>query len=339
MIYGYHITTRKEDLVYLYLEIDNERFFTRETNILKQYVNAKYGYTILLGKIMLRNMNLIALHYMLQRLFGWFNKYLFSIRLPDKAIDFFTEDDTYKLFISFLNPLTGDFEDKLCILCKNPYPNIADEEDFIRIGDWLSNKCTMGGKYQYDMIMVDYMSNDIIPNNREEDEKTCKNLNRLLEKLKVSLVLAHEGYDFRNNFFYLFYRLLVEYVRLKKRDSNNEMQPNIIPIAYELIYEYDFNQKWRVNITMPKDRSELVKNNSAPYEKIEEAKGKVRESYRPYCIYKDGVNVMDYILNLPGFCCFLSMIFEDDEFEKRRNAKFSRRSDGYVDEIGDSAVF
>lgn len=349
------------DPIYLHLELDTGYCSKDDMQILKKYADIKHGSTISREILVPEDMTIRALHYTIQRLFGWMGKYDYTMKLPDNIYDDITKEDPKRIlelagvllkcpdgveiddefFVSFDKTRPTDFENRFSEYYTGPYANFVSEEDYnTSNGDIESILDEIAGDNKSNDEASDYMSNNIFTGDPEKDEEIRINANKLLVRLKVSSVLAHEGYNISKGIDYLLNDTLSEYREIKKYDDNYEIQPNILPLTYKLIYEYDSNQKWRVNITMLKDFSVLVDDKGVSYDEIAKAKEKVLESYKPYCIFCDGANAMEDVANLPGFCKFLTIIYESkDSKERNTMLKYARRRDWHIDEISDPIVF
>lgn len=347
------IPINNHEPIYLHLELDTKYCSDDEVQILKKYANIKHGSTISRDILIPYDMTIRALHYTIQKLFGWMGKYDYVMKLPDSIFDYITKAEPEKVlelsgvlfkcptemddefFVSFDCPKLTDFENRFSNYYTGPYADFASEEDYSTITrEVLSLLDEITEENKRNGTIDDDVLSDLYSGDPEEDEKARINSNKLLERLNVASVLTYEGDNISTNLKY------VKYDSVKEYDNESGMQPKVLPLTYKLIYIYDSKKKWTVNVTMPEDFSALTFDKGVTYEEIVIAKDKVRESYKPYCIFRDGANVMENLTNLPGFCKFLTIINESkDAKEKKAVFKYGRRRDWYMDEIDDPIVF
>ena len=81
---------------YLHVETNaNSSCSERNIETLKKYANVKYGTTISRDIIIPGDMTLLALHYTIQKLFGWEDIYQYILQLPQSVFNELTHDNTY----------------------------------------------------------------------------------------------------------------------------------------------------------------------------------------------------------------------------------------------------
>ncbi len=117
----------------------------------------------------------------------------------------------------------------------------------------------------------------------------------LLEKLEVNKVIA--------------------------RQDENLDSKNLFPVTKELYYNYDFGDNWIVKITKHKNCNDLLEENKLDEYELKEAVELVLNNYKPVCIHKDGVSVLDDVGNLRGFAEFLGVIYEGEDKEEVSNTR------------------
>jgi len=322
--------------IYLHLELDTKYCSNEDLHTLKKYACIKYGSTISRDVLVPHDITIRALHYTIMKLFGWMGRHDYTMKLPSQIYDNVTETDS-NIIISLMGVLlkcpdevkidddflvsfddTGpkDFENRFSEYYTGPYANFASIEDY----STLSGILTLCDSIKDEIMGVD-----------------C---NKLLGRLKVSSILTYEGDNISGNVEYLKGDSIKEYNMRREHCKECEMQPDVLPLTYKLVYLYDSERKWTVNITMPKDFSVLINDRGVSKEDIDFAKNKVLDSYKPYCIFRDGANVMEDVANLPGFCDFLRVVFERSDTNKKKTAlKYARKRDWYPDEIGDCIMF
>ena len=96
-------------------------------------------------------------------------------------------------------------------------------------------------------------------------------------------------------------------------------EPNtIMPIATELLYNYDYGDGWEVDVSLVR---EFGKDSQAV---DDETAAKVIASRKPVCIAKDGLNVLDDCGNVDGYIEMLRTIHEGDKLEAKGMREWAR---------------
>lgn len=93
---------------------------------------------------------------------------------------------------------------------------------------------------------------------------------------------------------------------------------NIMPIATELLYSYDYGDNWEVEVSLVR---EFGKDNQIV---DDEAAAKVIATRKPICIAKDGLNVLDDCGNVSGYIEMLRTIHEGDRGEAKKMGEWAR---------------
>lgn len=102
--------------------------------------------------------------------------------------------------------------------------------------------------------------------------------------------------------------------RLQKKAEPND----IMPIATELLYSYDYGDGWEVDISLVR---EFGKDNQIV---DDETAAKVIANRKPICIAKDGLNVLDDCGNVHGYIDMLRTIHEGDRGEAQEMREWAR---------------
>jgi len=113
--------------------------------------------------------------------------------------------------------------------------------------------------------------------------------------------------------------------------DENIVSKQLFRVTKELIYNYDFEDNWRVRITRYKDCEDLLKHNVIGEYELEEAEDIVLNKHKPVCINKDGISVFDDVGGLSGFADFLGVIYEGEDKEESANARAWAKSLGWSD--------
>ena len=245
---------------------------------------------------------------MIQQLFGWQNAHLHHFALPKEAFTM----------------LTGDrFEDwkKLCGI----YFQVPDTEDPDRFWDddydekrsfnsWLRKKYC--GPYQYDTDYDQYsacqeklqalldIASDNLQHFQWAKEPSAKSVPAFDQ---ATIEDAYRYFGFDGNLESLLERLTLAQIMI----PNKKRTPFVIgqelteplPITKTLHYYYDYGDGWEVKIS-------LVENSMVALDHLDAA-----ENEKPVCVAKDGLNVMDDVGGIAGYCKFLNDIHFGDPCE------------------------
>lgn len=292
-----------DDVICLHLELMDSEVEGMDDPIVK------YGKTkksISRDVLVPRDITLHALHYVILKLFGWQNGHLHSFSLP--------EDDFQKL--------TGDRFDKYSQLCgvyfrfpTEDYEDLYWDDDYEEgrsFSTWLRSKYT--GPYVYGGEGDYYLPNQY------EVRRFCEHFSNINVK-ELSLQQIQEKIDLGGNPNNLLERLCLRDVLHVKRSEDvckdivevsNICGTEAMPIAHELVYEYDYGDGWEVRITVSDEAY------------TDEEKEFVCQKYRPRCICKDGLNVLDDVGGMWGYRDFLVTIHEGSEEEQEEMREWAR---------------
>ena len=292
-----------DDVICLHLELMDSEVEGMDDPIVK------YGKTkksISRDVLVPGDITLHALHYVILKLFGWQNGHLHSFSL--------LENDFQKL--------TGDRFDKYSQLCgvyfrfpTEDYEDLYWDDDYEEgrsLSTWLRSKYT--GPYVYGGEGDYYLPNQY------EVRRFCEHFSNMNVK-ELSLQQIQEKIDLGGNPNNLLERLCLRdvlYVNSPEDmgkctvDASNICGIDATPVAHELIYEYDYGDGWEVRITV----SDIAYT--------DEEKECVCQNYRPCCICKDGLNVLDDVGGMWGYRDFLVTIHEGSEEEQDEMREWAR---------------
>ena len=293
-------------VLHLHLELDTSALNIAELALLHEY--GKVGAGLTRDVIVPTSITLHALHYMIQQLFGWQNAHLHHFALPKEAFTM----------------LTGDrFESwkKLCGI----YFQVPDTEDPDRFWDddydekrsfnsWLRKKYC--GPYQYDTDYDQYsacqeklqalldIASDNLQHFQWAKETSAKSVPAFDQ---ATIEDAYRYFGFDGNLESLLERLTLAQIMI----PNKKRTPFVIgqelteplPITKTLHYYYDYGDGWEVKIS-------LVENSLVALDHLDAA-----ENEKPVCVAKDGLNVMDDVGGIAGYCKFLNDIHFGDPCE------------------------
>ena len=314
----------------LHLELKNEDLSDYQKRMLKRYGESTSGDSITRDILIPSDMPLHNLHYAIQKLFGWQNSHLRRFYLPEEIY----------------SKLTGDtvkgWTDLVGVLFQPPseYQEDLFWDDDYEKGNfkvWLKKKYV--GPYIYGGILeekeaarqdieelLDYYKvlevresfRDYMKR-KEVDEgakikiiKKAPLIDLTLEEMNDSIIIEGGTED-------LLEKLEVNKV-IARQDENLDSK-NLFPVTKELYYNYDFGDNWIVKITKHKNCNDLLEENKLDEYELKEAVELVLNNYKPVCIHKDGVSVLDDVGNLRGFAEFLGVIYEGEDKEEVSNTR------------------
>jgi len=318
--------------------------------ILRKYGRSTTGNSIERDILIPADMTLHALHYAIQRLYGWGNSHLRSFRLPPE------------IYQELTNNTVRGWGNLIGVLFQTTYPEYAQ---FAQYGDddyehgshrvWLRKKYTGPYGYLNDferynvavaefedftrrfLNMAVYEPFDLRKGNKGREERITKHasvidltldeLNAsivmeegtedLLERLTVTSVLAPTG-TATAGFAELNQRMVN---RLYVNDFDEIEEPEVKPVTTKLIYKYDYGDGWKIEITMLKDCFDLLEEGYITDKELTDAKNTVIDKYKPVCIHQDGIFVVDDVGGFGGFVDFLRILNESDNAEEKEQMR------------------
>ena len=292
-----------DNVICLHLELADSEIEGTDDPIMKY---GKVKNSISRDVLVPADITLHSLHYVILKLFGWQNGHLHSFSL--------LEDDFQKL--------TGDRFDKYSQLCgvyfrfpTEDYEDLYWDDDYEEgrsFSTWLRSKYT--GPYRYEG------NGDYYLPNQHEVRRFCEHFSNMNVK-ELSLQQIQEKIDLGGNPNNLLERLCLRdvlYVNSSEdmgkyaADVSNICGTEATPVAHELVYEYDYGDGWEVRITL----------SDAVY--TDEDKEFVCQNYRPRCINKDGLSVLDDVGGMWGYRDFLVTIHEGSEEEQDEMREWAR---------------
>ena len=124
----------------------------------------------------------------------------------------------------------------------------------------------------------------------------------------------------------------------KERDFLEKYNPSVYPVTEQLIYRYDYGDGWEVLIrcenAYKQDETGMWKDmNGETPDVSAENLSEVAAKHRPVCIQKDGIELVDDVGGIHGFCEMLQVIYECD---MNNEEKVEAREDilGWADMMG-----
>ena len=326
----------------LHLELDLEGCSAQDMGILHKY--GKVEKSISRDIIVPADITLHALHYAIQKLFGWQNSHLHHYEFPEQIF----------------NELTGGSFARWCSLA-GIYFRFPDEElddlywddDYEEgqsIKTWFRKKYT--GPYRYLGEWEHYTVANTAANHDMKEHSLEKlsiqdmlfdyqgGMDELLERIPLIQLLIPRGIKEDPE--------MKEKIKfLQKRQEKEAKDIDVLPVAHELIYSYDFGDGWDVKITLEdcyytkngfnaKKESGLeggiivpvtdkqVLADKAAFDMNNQKLGKamalkvamVAMKKKPVGLSVDGLSLMDDVGGIGGYIDFLRVIHGEDPDEK-----------------------
>lgn len=327
----------------LHLELNMDNCNDQDKGILRKYGKMKNA--IARDVIVPADITLHALHYAIQKLFGWQNGHLHHYALPEDVFEKITENSLAKwcrlagVYFRFPNDKMND------LFWDDDYS--AD----MSVKSWLKSKCK--GPYQYGGLGDYYFENqksvlrlkNELPSLIEESHNRTDlsgNLNYLLERLSLleylylpgsiysidsledklgfledNLKPNHKTWDFILDDIDNKFELFCKYAEL----STIRMQTQ----SYQIDYIYGYDYSWKVAITLV---------NAYYQEDVQNSENanlqRVISTNSPVCVESDGLTVFDDVSGIHGFIDFLVALYSSKTEEERQKMMKWARSFGWT---------
>ncbi len=319
-----------------------------EQRVLHSYGRVKYGDRITRDIAVPADMPLYALHYMIQRAFGWENSHLHSFRLPDTVFSGLTENSVLNWLdlvgVLFRSPLMGE-----------EHLFWADDYEKGSFRNWLKRKYT--GPY----LSLNHgegiarCRQDVYKILNEFPEVRTASLTdifayyeqdpkQLLERLSIGDLLAVRDAEDSGEISDTYGKFMT---RERKADVESilesgldepDVQPLISCCTDTLLYEYDYGDGWLVRITAPENYADLVEQGRITEQELARAFSTVEETYRPVCLAADGLSVLDDVGGMDGYIRFLRGINKEKEkvFWNEKGVAEGWSQEEYLDAVPDN---
>ena len=339
----------------LHLKLEEKEWLSEdEKRILKKYGRSSSGSSIERDVLIPADMTLHALHYAIQRLFGWQNSHLHAFKLPQDVYERLT-GNTVRGWGSLVGVLfqtvyppdvwherygdddyrSGSFKTWLRKKYTGPYEYLGHYEvfetavkEYLDFTEWrpvidVLEPFKFGAEYQGRVIKkaripdltLDELNDSISMDDGTED---------LLERLRVSSVLAPEGKRTAGP-----EALGKKMVKRFYKGFGVLEEPEVKPVTNKLIYNYDYGDNWIVEITRLKNCDDLTGKNLLASEEFEEARNTVIEKHKPVCIHQDGMFLVDDVGGFGGFIELLETLFEPDDSDEQESMRVWAYSMGW----------
>ena len=303
-------TNRKT--VHLHMELRDSRPAGEEDLPLIKY--GKVRESISRDILVPSSITLHALHYVIQKAFGWQNSHLHHFELPEETYRTLTGGMFRRwgeLCGIFFRMPTEDFED---LYWDDDYDGTKS------FRNWLRKKYC--GPYSYGGYSELYLEcqKELLTfyqhcpkvDIRVSFETFRKNPDgKMIEKRispkEATIDELQRSVDFGGNLQSLLERLtLADIMYLGNETAFPDLNAQLVeavPVTDELLYLYDYGDGWEVEITYVEDSEEAT------------AHPEVAAEEKPLCVALDGLNVMDDVGGISGYCDFLHNLHSNDPDE------------------------
>lgn len=288
--------------------------------MLKRYGESTTGTSIMCDIIIPSDMPLHNLHYVIQKAFGFQNNHLRRFVLPESIHDK-VSGGTVKGWSNLVGTLyqsptegqedifwdndykpNSSFNSWLKRRYKGPYAYNGNFEDIEASKEDIKDIVDNPNEFEIKKSFEDYMTRT----EKEEDaEVRVIGKSRLID---MTLNEFHQSVIIEKGTENLSEQLLINDVIAF--DDENLNDSSLFPVTQKLIYHYDFNDGWQVSIAKHDNYDDLFENDLTTQEEISELENLVLEKYKPYCIHRDGLSVIDDVGGLSGFADFLAIKYE-----------------------------
>lgn len=324
-----------------------------DLRVLRTYGRLKYDKTVTRDIIVPAEMPLYAVHYMIQRAFGWQNSHLHKFCLPQKRFQEITGEkiERWLELMGVLFPsLLMEDEDRFW----------ADDYESGSIRSWLRRKYTgpyQSLNYREGIVQCTRDRKFILQEWSQQLQEPFINVfaffdtspNELIERLPIGQVLAikdgenGEDVSVKDSFAAYVEKSMQDEIRriLESGRDEPELQPVIPCCTDELYYEYDFGDGWLVKITAVKDCNDLIRSKRVTKAAVDRAAAVVCTENRPVCIAADGLPVLDDVGGLDGYIRFLRGINREEEWAywAKRAAREGADKEDLLEYIPDNGEF
>ncbi len=187
-----------------------------------------------------------------------------------------------------------------------------------------------------------------VPERCREAVGASRKTSNTLHKLQRAIICAADLYQQDEQSGWRVYEQAFD--EYKRFVSQFDAKP--IPVSDTLTYFYDYGDGWRVDITceevyytkdvfdypdengfviVPATKEHYLESTEGYDQQNKPVSNEVRKqiaqvvtTYRPLCIFADGLNVMDDVGGISGFCHFLVSIHEGSQDEKEEQLAWAR---------------
>lgn len=307
------------NIIRLHLDLDLNRPSERDWHILRKYGKMEDGLT---REILVPDtMTLHALHYVIQKVYGWQNSHLHHFSLPDDIFQLCTKNSFERWT-------------KLCgVYFRFPSDDMEDlywDDDYdgrISFNSWLRRKYT--GPYTYGGNSENYLETQLEVRDfyrhfklleihrpwREMDKDRSNMIEKVIDPRDATIEEVFCSIMFDSPANTMLERLTLRELLCDYSQIPKDIDPNSVAVRQitdRLVYEYDYGDGWTVYIS-------LMDEGSPTQEQIEKI-----QAMKPVCTARDGINVLDDVGGITGFCDFLQTLHEGEPEEREQMRKWSK---------------
>lgn len=303
----------------LHLELLLDHPDPREMGILKKYAKVEKGITR--DVLVPDTMTLHALHYVIQKAFGWQNSHLHHFSLPDEVFQMCTK---------------GSFGiwTKLCgVYFRFPMDDLSDlywDDDYdgrISVNTWLKRKYC--GPYRYEGSSENYLESQLEVRNfyrhfpkveiyRPWDawsDNYENKIEKIMDPKDATIEEVFRSIMFESGANTILERLTLGEILCPANQVPESIDPHSIAVRQltdRLVYEYDYGDGWVIHIS-------LVDSSDATLEQVKQV-----QAEKPVCVARDGINIMDDVGGVYGYCEFLEQLHEGEPEEREQLRQWAR---------------
>lgn len=346
---------KRENIICLHIELF-DCLLEEQQEILKKYAGSSTGYSISRDVLIPEGFTLHALHYCIQRLFGWKNSHPRHFSVDSDTFEWMTSGK----FTAWAS-LCGIYF--LCWGCDDE--SLFWDDDFMDHQNyklWLCKRYTKpfiyrgGGElYQENQKEINLIRknfplikvmppfnpyevedrsfvkisplDDLTLEELSESITTEQDMNCLLERLAVTDILLERKQErcLHDDWMEKLYDSVME--EIDSRETGNG-RPATVPVAGQLLYHYDYGDNWKASITredfVADSRDDMAKELGERYPEAGLEWLSVIESVKkhtPVCVKADGIHVLDDVGGMTGFCSFLMNLYENPDRYERKNCR------------------
>lgn len=303
----------------LHLELYLDHPDPRKMEILKKYAKVEKGITR--DVLVPDTMTLHALHYVIQKAFGWQNSHLHHFSLPEEIFQMCTKS-AFGIWT------------KLCgVYFRFPIDDLSDlywDDDYdgrISVNTWLKRKYC--GPYLYEGSSENYLESQLEvrdfyrhfpkieihrPWNEWSDNYENK-IEKIVDPKDATIEEVFRSILFESGANTILERLTLREILCPTDQVPESIDPYSVAVRQltdRLVYEYDYGDGWVIHIS-------LVDSTEATPEQTAQV-----QAEKPICVARDGINIMDDVGGVYGFCEFLEQLHEGEPEEREQLRQWSR---------------
>lgn len=323
--------------VRLRLELISDYLSSDEKVMLKRYGESSSGDRITREVLIPSDMTLHALHYVMQKLFGWQNSHLRQFNLPEDVYQELTQGTVkgWSNLVGVLFQPPSEAEHDLFW---------DDDYESGNFNAWLRKKYTgpylYGGYFEqgdvaradvdelldrFEELEIKESFSEYLKRKRTDPDAEPRVLGKkalvdmTLDEMNAAIALESGTESLMESL------LITDVLGY----TDEEVGSSGFPVTQVLYYEYDYGDSWIVKVTKLESCEDLVADYSVTQEEVDAAKEIVVTKHKPVCLSRNDVDVMDDIGGLSGFANFLKVINEPEDKQEAADLKRWARNVGW----------